>query len=69
VYFPQFCDITNLVEKNSRIYTGKKKFPKISKVFVPKRKKKKTTKNCLPKNHWIHYFGYITKLKIFFDEN
>jgi acetyl-CoA carboxylase carboxyltransferase component len=28
VYFPQFCDIINLVEKNSQIYIGKKKIPK-----------------------------------------
>jgi hypothetical protein len=56
VYFPQFCDIDNLVEKNSQIYIG---------IFFPKKKKKttKTTKNCLPKKSLDSLFWLYHKIE------
>ncbi len=62
VYFPQFCDINNLVEKMVK-FTLVKKNSKIFLNFLSPKKKKKPQKIVSQKNHWINYFGYITKLK------
>jgi hypothetical protein len=59
------------MEKNSQIYIGKKNSKNSLNFLSPKKRKNKNKnhKKLSPqKNHQIHYFGYITKLKKKFDE-
>jgi hypothetical protein len=49
VYFPQFCDINNLVEKIVKFTLGKKNSQNFLNFLSPKKKKKKTTKKLSPK--------------------
>ncbi len=50
VYYPQFCDINNLVEKIVKFTLGKKNSQNFLNFFCPsKKKKKKTHKKLSPK--------------------
>jgi hypothetical protein len=60
-YFPQFCDINNLVEKIVKFTLGKKNSQNFLNFFCLKKKKKITKKLSPKKLTGFTTFGYMKK--------